>query len=398
MRTIEIPRSDRDARGQAANRFFALAAAALLFGFVVWRVSGPAMGRDAGASSSERSSTEAPHVGASSAPAASSDERDLTAAERATIDVFRRASPAVVHVTNVAKVALRRSFEDVVQGAGSGFVWDREGHVVTNFHVVRGSDAVYVRFAGDERPYSARIVNVARHQDLAVLELVERPSAALTALEIGRSSDLLVGQHVYAIGNPFGLDQTLSSGLISGLAREIRSITDHKITGVIQTDAAINPGNSGGPLLDSRGRLIGVNTAIVTLSGAYNGIGFAVPVDTVRRVVNEILATGRVTRPGLGVKIVSEQEAQRWRLRGVGVATVEAGSAAEAAGLRSATVSASGELSIDEIVGVEDVTIRTARDLFDALDGRGVGDLVRVRVRRGERVFDATVRLQELRE
>jgi S1-C subfamily serine protease len=421
MRTIDISRSDRPYPERRSN-LFAFAALALVFAFVSWRVVGARLpgahasgddanaaalafeeqGNSAGAAWSSGVGAERDEARAEPSekldPSAGVTGAELTGAERATIDVFRRASPGVVHVTNVARVATRRSFEDTVQGSGSGFVWDREGHVVTNYHVVRGSDSVYVRFAGDDHPYRARIVNAAPHQDLAVLKLTEEPKTPLVPIAIGSSSDLLVGQHVYAIGNPFGLDQTLSSGLISGLGREIRSLTDHKIAGVIQSDAAINPGNSGGPLLDSRGRVIGVNTAIVTLSGAYNGIGFAVPVDTVKRVVGEIVATGKFTRPGLGVVLMSEQEAARLRLRGVGIAMVTDDSAAEKAGLRSASKSSNGALAIDEIVGLDGLVIRSPRDLYDALDGRSVGDTVTVKVRRGERVFDAPLRLQALRE
>ncbi len=416
MRTIDISRADRPSPERRSN-LFAFAALSLVFAFVSWRVVGARVpealepgetalaaaieGESAGAAWSSDVGAERGEARAergANLDANLDANAELTGAERATIDVFRRASPGVVHVTNVAKIATRRSFEDAVQGSGSGFVWDRDGHVVTNFHVVRGSDAVYVRFAGDDHPYRARIVNTAPHQDLAVLKLTEAPKAPLAPIAIGSSSDLLVGQHVYAIGNPFGLDQTLSSGLISGLGREIRSLTDHKIAGVIQSDAAINPGNSGGPLLDSRGRVIGVNTAIVTLSGAYNGIGFAVPVDTVKRVVGEIVATGKVTRPGLGVVLMSEQESVRLRLRGVGIAMVTDDSAAQKAGLRSASQSPSGVLSIDEIVGLDELVIRSPRDLYDALDGRSVGDTVTVKVRRGDRVFEAPLRLQALRE
>ncbi len=400
MRTIDITPLQRSASAHRSAPA-ALAVALLVFSLVSWRVAtaarvddGPEI-RGAGLASN---GPDAPHAAASAHWPAAPDESELTEAERKTIEIFRRASPGVVHVTNVARVATRRSFEDSVQGAGSGFVWDGAGHVVTNYHVVHASDALYVRFAGDPTSYRARVVNSAPHQDLAVLELVERPAHELEPIALGRSAGLQVGQHVYAIGNPFGLDQTLSSGLISGLGREIRSLTQHKIKNVIQTDAAINPGNSGGPLLDSRGRLIGVNTAIYTLSGAYNGIGFAVPVDTVRRIVEEILESGRVVRPGLGVKLLSDAEAQGRRLRGVGIAEVTSNSAAERAGLRSASMSGGGRLSIDEIVEVDEQPIRTARDLYDALDGRAVGDAVRLRVRRGESVFDATVRLQALLE
>jgi S1-C subfamily serine protease len=261
---------------------------------------------------------------------------------------------------------------------------------------VERGDLVYVRFAGDEAPYEARIVNVAPHRDIAVLKLVDRPATPLTPVEVGQSTNLLVGQHVYAIGNPFGLDQTLSSGLVSGLNREIRSVTQHKIDGVIQTDAAINPGNSGGPLLDSRGRLIGVNTAIITLSGADNGIGFAVPVDTVRPIVDEIVATGHVTRPGLGVELLGDVEAARLGLVGVGVAVVQSGSAAQEAGLRSAEATRNGRVRIDEILEIDTRVIRSRRDLFDALDGRAVGETITLKVRRGQELFETALKLQAL--
>jgi len=389
MRTIDV--SVRRADGSQPSKFFAVAALAALFGFVSWRVA-----------SANSAAVAGPSANGAAQPLAAVDERgsDLNAAERATIEVFKRVSPAVVHVTNVPRAARGRSFDDVVSGSGSGFVWDTQGHVVTNYHVVQRAvergDLVYVRFAGDEAPYEARIVNVAPHRDIAVLKLVDRPATVLTPVEVGQSTNLLVGQHVYAIGNPFGLDQTLSSGLVSGLGREIRSVTQHKIDGVIQTDAAINPGNSGGPLLDSRGRLIGVNTAIITLSGADNGIGFAVPVDTVRPIVEEIVATGHVTRPGLGVELLGDLEASRLGLAGVGVAVVQAGSAAQEAGLRSAETTRNGRLRIDEIVEIDTRVIRSRRDLFDALDGRAVGEFINVKVRRGQELFEAKLKLQAL--
>lgn len=389
MRTIDIsPRPDTSA---PRSQFFAVAALAVLFAFVGWRVAS--------------ASSAAPAAGPANAakgqsPSIAQHEAELNAAERATIEVFRRVSPAVVHVTNVPRAARGRSLEDVVSGAGSGFVWDTDGHVVTNYHVVQRAvergDLVYVRFAGDEAPYEARIVNVAPHRDIAVLKLVDRPATPLTPVEVGQSTNLLVGQHVYAIGNPFGLDQTLSSGLVSGLNREIRSVTQHKIDGVIQTDAAINPGNSGGPLLDSRGRLIGVNTAIITLSGADNGIGFAVPVDTVRPIVDEIVATGHVTRPGLGVELLGDVEAARLGLVGVGVAVVQSGSAAQEAGLRSAEATRNGRVRIDEILEIDTRVIRSRRDLFDALDGRAVGETITLKVRRGQELFETALKLQAL--
>ena len=210
----------------------------------------------------------------------------LLPAERGTVELFHHASPSVVHVTNLALVRASRFSRDVTQvpqGTGTGFLWDERGHVVTNYHVIANSEQLHVTLG--TQTYEADIKGVAPHRDLAVLKLKHAPVSKLRGLKQGRSTDLLVGQRVYAIGNPFGLDQTLTTGIISGLEREIRSVSGHKIHDMIQTDAAINPGNSGGPLLDSRGRLIGVNTAIVSPSGAYAGVGFAVPVAAIARAV-----------------------------------------------------------------------------------------------------------------
>jgi S1-C subfamily serine protease len=206
----------------------------------------------------------------------------------------------------------------------------------------------------------------------------------------------MVGQKVYAIGNPFGLDQTLTTGIISGLGREIRSPSGHRIQEVIQTDAAINPGNSGGPLLDSAGRLIGVNTAIVSPSGAYAGIGFAVPVDIVRRVVPELIRRGSVSRPGLGIRLLGESFNRAYGFAGVGIRHVEPGGAADKAGLRSAQSYRDGGLVVDVIVGVDDQPIRRAEDLYDVLDQHEVGDEVVLQVRRGREVERIKVRLEAI--
>jgi S1-C subfamily serine protease len=330
------------------------------------------------------------------APELRDDERD-------TIELFKRNSDAVVHITNTARVrsALRRDPIDYPVGSGTGIVWDAGGHIVTNHHVIapateRTTSRYFVRFAGDDSEYEAAVVASAPHRDIAVLRLVARDRVDVRPIALGRSADLQVGQKVFAIGNPFGLDQTLTTGIISGLNREIRSQSNHKIAGVIQTDAAINPGNSGGPLLDSAGRLIGVNTAIVSPSGAYAGIGFAVPIDTVRRVVAELIEHGVARRPGLGVTLVDDATSVRYGLTGVGVMEVHAGTAAEDAGLRSAQRTRAGELLVDEIVGVDGVPIRTQENLLDALDAHVAGDTVRLAVRRDGRVLEVPVRLQWL--
>ena len=384
MRTIDV-RADTtlaatsERRAEVARHrrslFVALGATALLFGLLGWRLE-----RAVGLAGLEP-------------PTASVQRSDLDAEERTNIDLFRQCSPAVVHVTNlsVQRDPWSMDVQEIPRGSGTGFVWDERGHVVTNFHVIRDSDAVIVSLAATAEPVRARVIGASPQHDLAVLEL-EDPGFPLRPLTLGTSSDLLVGQKVWAIGNPFGLDQTLTTGVISGLGREIRSPTGHRIQDVIQTDAAINPGNSGGPLLDSSGRVIGINTAIVSPSGAYAGIGFAVPADIVRRVVPELIRRGRVSRPGLGVTLLSEAWNRRYRFEGVGIESVTPGGAAERAGLRDAQVYRDRSLAVDVIVGVDGRAIKNGYDLMDALDGKAVGQEVEVTVRRGQR--EQTVRLE----
>ncbi len=250
-------------------------------------------------------------------PRAITARGDLAADEQNTIDIFRNNSPSVVYVTSIA---LRRGFfslnaVEIPQGTGSGFVWDNKGRVVTNFHVISDANRVQVTMA-DGSTWKAVLVGAAPDKDIAVLQ-IDAPSHKLRPITIGTSNDLQVGQKVFAIGNPFGLDQTITSGIISALNREINAVTGRTIKGVIQTDAAINPGNSGGPLLDSAGRLIGVNTAIYSPSGAYAGIGFAVAVDEVNSVVPQLIQHGRLVRPGIGVSLVDERIAERLGVEGL---------------------------------------------------------------------------------
>ncbi|NLY92673.1 MAG: trypsin-like serine protease [Myxococcales bacterium] len=325
---------------------------------------------------------------------------DLSAAERTTIEIFRRAAPSVVFVTNLRVRNDKLSFDELTmpQGTGSGFVWDEEGHIVTNFHVIQGANAVQVTLDG-QKTVPARVVGVAPDKDLAVLKL-EDPSVAPRPLPIGSSSDLLVGQHVFAIGNPFGLDHTLSTGVISGLGREIMSVGNRPIQGVIQTDAAINPGNSGGPLLDSSGRLIGVNTAIYSPTGASAGIGFAVPVDTIRRIVPELIRYGRVTRAGLGVHLDEGALTRRLGIEGCLVLGVVQGSGAAEAGIRPTTRDPrTGALVLgDVIVGLEGNPVKNSLDLYRILDGLEVGSEVTITLlRRGKRL-EVPVRLSALQD
>ena len=298
--------------------------------------------------------------------------------ERNTIEVFRNTSESVVYIRNEQ---VRRNWwtGDVMTqqaGTGSGFVWDRDGHVVTNYHVIRGGQRFFVVF-GDGSEYEAEFRGAEPNKDLAVLK-IDAPRSKLKPIDPGDSDQLLVGQKVLAIGNPFELDQTLTTGVVSALGREIRSVAGVPITGVIQTDASINPGNSGGPLLDSRGRLIGVNTAIINRTGANVGIGFAVPVNTVLRVVPQLIEKGRVSRAGLGIGIVRDRVMMQLGLKGVGVDEVVPRSPAERAGLQPLRRLRDGRLVGDVIVEIAGTPIERFDDLYKALDPYEPGDRVEV--------------------
>lgn len=322
---------------------------------------------------------------------------DLAAEEKSNIELFRLSSPSVVYITRLAMRRDRFSLNlfEIPQGTGSGFVWNDQGHVITNFHVIQGASVLRVTLA-DNSEWDARVVGRAPDQDLAVL-FINAPRDRLKPIAIGQSANLQVGQRVFAIGNPFGLDQTLTTGIISALGREINAVSGRKISGVIQTDAAINPGNSGGPLLDSAGRLIGVNTAIFSPSGSNAGIGFAVPVDTVNRVVPQLLRHGRVIRPGLGIHVADRGTAERLGVRGVLIIRVQKGSAAEGAGLRGTGRNREGRLVLgDVIVGVGERSITSLDDLLDALDAHKVGDVVEVRLMRDGSEMSISIKLQAL--
>lgn len=334
--------------------------------------------------------------GANGSPAAQSTaSTELSPEEQATIAVFERATRSVVFIANRAMQRDPWSFNvfEVPQGSGTGFVWSRQGHIVTNYHVIYGADAITVTLA-DRTEYKAKVIGVDPDHDLAVLQ-VQAPETALQPVVIGNSQSLRVGQKVLAIGNPFGLDHTLTTGVVSALGRTIKSMSNRTIEGVIQTDAAINPGNSGGPLLDSAGRLIGVNTQIVSPSGAFAGIGFAVPVDTVTRIVPELIKHGKLIRPGLGISLVPDAMARRWGVQGVIIGKVGRGSAAERVGLRGARETLGGRIELgDIIVGVEGKQVETIDDLMDLMEQHKVGDQVTIDYLRGNRRLQATVTLQ----
>jgi S1-C subfamily serine protease len=331
-------------------------------------------------------------TGAPAEPRAVTARGDLAEDEKATIELFKRASPSVVYITTLSRRAVN-VFEvtDVPQGTGSGFVWDRQGHVVTNAHVLAGDS--FVVTLSDQTNWKAAVVGADPDKDLAVLRIAA-PSAKLPPILVGNSKGLQVGQKVFAIGNPFGLDETLTTGVVSALGRTIESVNGRQIQNVVQTDAAINPGNSGGPLLDSAGRLIGVNTQIASPSGASAGIGFAVPVDTVNEVVPELIAHGRVLRPRLGIAPASENVTRQLGVTGVLVISVLKGTGAEKAGLRGTTRDRDGSLVLgDIIVGVAGKEIAGNDDLFAALEKQKIGDVVPVKIVRDDRPVTLNVTL-----
>jgi S1-C subfamily serine protease len=323
----------------------------------------------------------------------------LSADEQQTIGIFERASPSVVYITTVQHVRdfFSRNIMRVPQGTGSGFVWDEQGHVVTNFHVIQGAQEALITLA-DQRSYPASLVGASPEHDIAVLE-IDVPKNAPPPLPIGTSADLRVGQRVLAIGNPFGLDHTLTTGVISALNRSIDDEAAGVIRNLIQTDAAINPGNSGGPLIDSAGRLIGINTMIYSPSGAYAGIGFAVPVDTVNRVVSQLVAFGRYVRPTLG--IAADDEVNRellygTRIEGVVVLDVARGSPADRAGLRPAQATPAGRVELgDVITAVDGESVATVADLVAILDEHQFGDRITLTLEHGGKTRKVTLTLSD---
>ncbi len=330
-------------------------------------------------------------------PRAVTARGDLAEDEKGTIALFKSVSPSVVYITTMTvrrELFSSRALE-VPQGAGSGFVWDENGYLVTNYHVIAEAQGARVTLA-DQSTWSAQLVGAEPDKDIAVLK-IDAPKHLLPPIPLGTSSDLQVGQKVFAIGNPFGFDQTLTTGVISGLGREIVSVSGRPIQGVIQTDAAINPGNSGGPLLDSAGRVIGTNTAIYSPSGTYAGVCFAVPVDVVNRIVPQIVRGEKLKKPGLGIEWVPEDVVSRLGLQGVLILNVRPGSAAEKVGLRPTREDSFGRIIPgDLIVGADGKAIRNANDLFRVLDAHEIGDTVQFTIVRNNRKSDVDIQLQAI--
>jgi S1-C subfamily serine protease len=306
----------------------------------------------------------------------------LDAEETNHINIFKKTSPSVVHITNIGlqRDLFSMRITEQPQGTGTGFLWDDAGHVVTNFHVIQGANAATVTLS-DQSVHPAKLVGSFPDRDIAVLR-IEAPKEKLLPIAIGTSRELQVGQKVYAIGNPFGLDQTLTTGIVSALNREIESVTRRTIRGAIQTDAAINPGNSGGPLLDSAGRLIGVNTSIYSPSGASAGIGFAIPVDEVNRIVPKLIRDGRFIRPALGVTAGAANLAQSLGApKGVLLVNVGDGSPAALAGLKPFSRDRSGRIvQGDVITAVDGQAVADLDDMLALIEQRQIGEKVTLTV------------------
>ncbi|MDR2549974.1 MAG: trypsin-like peptidase domain-containing protein [Desulfobulbus sp.] len=321
---------------------------------------------------------------------------DLAADEKNTIEIFRSAAPSVVYITSIA---VRRNLfslnvYEIPQGTGSGFIWDQQGRIVTNYHVISDASRLEVTLA-DHSTWKAVLVGTAPDRDLAVVQ-INAPADKLRPIAIGESKNLLVGQKVFAIGNPFGLDQTLTTGIVSALGREITAATGRTIHDVIQTDAAINPGNSGGPLLDSAGRLIGVNTAIYSPSGGSSGIGFAVPSSEVNRVVPQIIAKGKLIRPGLGIALANRRLTEELGLDGVMILKVLPGSTAEKAGLRGASQVRDGLVLGDIILAVNGKPVKDYDTLRDELERYEVGQNVTLTLMRDSTAVEVKVPLEAM--
>lgn len=323
---------------------------------------------------------------------------NLAEDEKSTIELFENSRDSVVFITTRQRVmdAWTRNIFSVPSGTGSGFIWDDHGHIITNLHVIKGASEATVRLA-DGRDYKASLVGASPAHDIAVLRIgigFQRPAP----VPIGTSSDLKVGQKVFAIGNPFGLDWTLTTGIVSALDRSLPGGDGRTIDNLIQTDAAINPGNSGGPLLDSAGRLIGINTAIYSPSGASAGIGFAVPVDTVNRVVPQIISRGKYIRPAMGITVDSKLNnrlTQFLKVSGVVILNVSQGSAADEAGLRGATLTPEGNIiANDIIIAVDGKPVDSVEKLLARVDSYKVGATITLTILRKGEPFEIPVTLQ----
>ena len=331
------------------------------------------------------------------APAGISDPATATD-ETNNIEIYRSVAPGVVNISSTSYARDFFGFVEPQEGSGSGSIIDADGDIVTNFHVVEGAQKLSVSLGG-QKTYAAKLIGGDPDTDLAVIRLVEKPREPLTIVALGDSEKLSVGQKVLAIGNPFGLDRTLTTGVISGLQRPIRARNNRLIEGAIQTDASINPGNSGGPLLDSHGRMIGINSQILSPTGASAGVGFAIPVSIAKRIVPQLVSNGSVRRPGLGIssRNISDLNSQELPVsQGLLILQVTPGGPAASAGVHGLTQTENGEVELgDIIVGVDGEKINNSDDLARTLDKHQVGDTIKIEILRNGRRITIPVRLGE---
>lgn len=328
----------------------------------------------------------------------------LLQAEKTLIAIYQQTSPAVVNISSVEtqRNIFGLAVGETPSGIGTGFLWDKKGHIVTNFHVVepslsgRAGAKITVSFKNGET-VRAQVVGVEPEKDIALLRVKLPRGLTVTPIPVANSADILVGQMTIAIGSPFGFDQTLTTGIVSAVGRSLTTYGDETITNVIQTDAAINPGNSGGPLLDSRGYLMGMNTSIISRSGSSSGIGFAVPANTIKQVVSQLIRYGKVQQGGLGITVFSDAISRDLGVAGVVIRTVIKGRGANRAGLRGTRYDSRGRLLLgDIIIAIADRRIQSYDDLADAMKGKSIGQPVRVVYIRGKRRYQVEVVLSPL--
>lgn len=333
------------------------------------------------------------------------ESKALLQDEKNTISIFKESVDSVVHISNIGKVKRRGLFFDfnpteVVKGEGTGFVWDKEGHIVTNFHVVQGGSKFTVNFHKDKKSYKAKLIGIEPSKDIAVLKLVDFPKK-LKGLAKGNSKSLQVGQKAIAIGNPFGLDNTITQGIVSALGRSIQGISGVKIFDMIQTDSSINPGNSGGPLFNSSGEVIGVNTMIFSNSGSSSGVGFAVPINTVKLIVPQIVKYGQVKRAGLGIKPIDRSELAYYygiQLdKGLPIGMVFKNGPAKKAGLMGMRQDRENIYLGDVIVALDGKPINSFDDIFNVLFEYKIGDTVDIKVIRDNKEKNIKVNLSEIK-
>lgn len=327
-------------------------------------------------------------------------DNGLLESEKRLIEIYKNNSKSVVNVSNIQLVRqggffFQSTVEEAPVGMGSGFVWDEQGHIVTNFHVADGATKFMITFHNDKKQYPAKFVGGEKNKDIAVLQLLEKPKE-LHPINVGTSRELQVGQSSIAIGNPFGLDHSMTTGIISAIGRKIRGYGGIRIYDMIQTDAAINQGNSGGPLLDSKGSLIGMNTMIFSPSGGSAGLGFAVPVDTINRIVPQIIKHGKVIRPALGVSILPDNIKERFTdKKGIVVTDVFPGSTADKAGLKGMKRDHMGNIFIGDIItGIDNHNVKSHDDIYNALDKYKIGDKVTIHYLRDNKPKSLELKLQ----